>query len=112
MTRQRRACAAKPARCAVSVVLPVPFAHEATVMTLIVSGRPALPGARGGMRRVDRRDRALDRRPQAGDLGGGGGVRLVLADALAGGERQRQARTLADLARPDRDLMLVEERPR
>src|SRR5262245_16696430 len=71
--------------------------------------RPALPGARSGMGSVDGGDRALDRRPQPGDLGGGEGIGLDLAGALAGGEGERQAGALTDLAGPDRDLVAVEE---
>src|SRR5215472_12605968 len=71
--------------------------------------RPPLAGARRRVRGVDRLDRALDRRPQAGDLGGGGRLRLALADAAAGGKREREAGALADLARPYRDAVAVEE---
>src|SRR5260370_2385704 len=70
--------------------------------------RPAVHHAGALLRAADRRDRALDRRPQPRDLLAGGGIRRHLAGAEAARERGHVARPLGNLARPYRNAERLE----
>src|SRR5258706_6417635 len=67
------------------------------------SGRLTPKTRAGRVGAVDGLDRALDRRPQPGDLDPAGRVAIKLARARAGGKRAQESPPLADLARPNWD---------